>query len=359
MRYVKIAMITAVALIALLPGVASAAGSTSHGVRDVAATAAVPGSQLWVSHHHGSAQGTTFATSAAASPTARVVFVTGTTVELVKGSGGRTFKRHDYATVAYNAATGARIWASRYATSGHSNRADALAVSPDGKTVYVTGTSARPITRLAGYDYATVAYNAVTGAQIWASRIPAGPAPFVLSPSLAVGPSGHTVYLTGSTTVKSVTGDTTIAYRAASGAQIWVRRQLINASLIASSVTASPTGRVVFVAIDDTSGTATTTVAYNAATGTTIWNKKRGRFATGSDGITVTVSPDAGQVFVAWTTSSRGGPAPVIVVARNAATGAAEWIREVNGVSQLENPGNALGVSPDGHPLFVTATNDP
>jgi hypothetical protein len=175
-------MIMPVTLIALLAGTAPATGSTGHRARDVTATATVRGTQLWVSHYHGSAQGTNFATSAAASPTARVVFVTGTSIELVKGSGGQTFKRLDYATVAYNAATGARIWASRYATSGHSNRADALAVSPDGKTVYVTGTSARPNPRLAGYDYATVAYNAFTGAQIWASRLPAGLSPLVFSP---------------------------------------------------------------------------------------------------------------------------------------------------------------------------------
>src|SRR5262249_14524923 len=163
------AVIAPTALLALLATTAPAVGSTSHGVRWAIAAPAVPGTQLWVRHYHGSAQGLNLATSAAASPDGRVVFVTGTSVELVQGSGGHTLRRAPRAPAAKPPPRGPVLGPSRYATSGHSTRADALAVSPDGKTVYVTGTSARPIPSQAGYDYATVAYNAVTGARIWAS----------------------------------------------------------------------------------------------------------------------------------------------------------------------------------------------
>jgi hypothetical protein len=88
------------------------------------------------------------------------VFVTG-------GSGGITTDTN-YVTVAYNAATGARLWAKTY--DGPGGRDDAgisVAVSPAGKTVFVTGTSWSART---DYDYATLAYNAVTGAQLWVRR---------------------------------------------------------------------------------------------------------------------------------------------------------------------------------------------
>ena len=80
----------------------------------------------------------------------------------------------DYATVAYDAATGAQRWASRY--NGPANRDDfalSVAVSPDGATVFVTGASFGGRNRAccnSDWDYATVAYDAATGAQRWASR---------------------------------------------------------------------------------------------------------------------------------------------------------------------------------------------
>lgn len=60
----------------------------------------------------------------------RTVFVTGT------GSGRNL--DDDYATVAYNAATGARLWVQRYNGPGNGNDyADTMAVSRNG-TVFVT-----------------------------------------------------------------------------------------------------------------------------------------------------------------------------------------------------------------------------
>jgi WD40 repeat protein len=354
MRQAKIAVVMLAALLALIASTAPAVGSTGNEARGVRTASAVPGTQLWVSHYHGALKGFNLAASVAASPDGRVVFATGTSLQRVRGSGGRIFKRFVYATVAYNAATGAQMWRSRYATPGHGNLADAVAVSPDGDTVYVTGTTNNAPNP---QHYTTVAYNAATGAQIWARQLTAGPGSPMLAASLAVGPHGSTVYVTGPTavnSVNSVNGYTAVAYRAATGVQIWARRQAVHFSPIATSVAVSPTGRVVFVAVAAGSGAAATTVAYNAATGATVWSKQRGRFATGV--ITVAVSPDGGQVFVAWTTSSEGGPGPVVIVARNAATGAVEWISEGNG--QLENSGSALAVSPDGSTVFVIMTQD-
>ncbi len=67
---------------------------------------------------------------------------------------------------------GGTLWKARY--NGQANRADeanAVAVSPDGGTVFVTGGSDGSG---AIDDYATVAYDAATGTQLWAARY-AGP----------------------------------------------------------------------------------------------------------------------------------------------------------------------------------------
>jgi hypothetical protein len=46
----------------------------------------------------------------------------------------------NYATIAYNARTGARRWVSRYAGTGGSAKSAGMVISPDGSTVFVTGT---------------------------------------------------------------------------------------------------------------------------------------------------------------------------------------------------------------------------
>ncbi len=76
------------------------------------------------------------------------VYVTGTSW------GGRA-TNDDYATVAYNVRTGARVWVRRY--NGPASGADsATALAARGGRVLVTGGSAGTTT---GNDYATIAYN--------------------------------------------------------------------------------------------------------------------------------------------------------------------------------------------------------
>src|SRR5262249_25684965 len=142
---------------------------------------AATGAQRWVSRYNGPAE----AHSMAVSPDGGTVFVTGGRYGPTKG---------DYATVAYNAATGAQLWARRYNGPVNGNDfAQSGAVSPGGGTVFVTGFSDSPSVA----DYATVAYNAATGAQLWAQRYngPANSDDSALS--VAVSPGGGTVYVTG------------------------------------------------------------------------------------------------------------------------------------------------------------------
>src|SRR5438552_1268307 len=75
---------------------------------------------------------------------------------------------YDYAIAAYEASTGTVRWIKRYdGPGGGSDVPYALAVSPDGTTVFVTGAS----TASNGYyNYGTVAYRVSTGARVWVAR---------------------------------------------------------------------------------------------------------------------------------------------------------------------------------------------
>jgi DNA-binding beta-propeller fold protein YncE len=116
----------------------------------------------------------------------------------------------DYATIAYSAATGRQLWVSRYNGPGNGfDAATSAAVSPSGASVYVTGTSTN---RAGGGNFATIAYHAATGRQLWVSRSDLGGE----ADSVAVSRAGTTIYVTG-----RGNGYATIAYRAATGRQLW------------------------------------------------------------------------------------------------------------------------------------------
>jgi hypothetical protein len=124
---------------------------------DVASAAAQPATAATAARLHATpdgnaAKGVNEPAGEAISPNGRTVFVTGTS-----GLGSYS----DYATVAYSAATGRQLWSLLYSGSVHGlDEASAAAVRPSGSTVFVTGAIQG---RKAGYEYATIAYSAATG----------------------------------------------------------------------------------------------------------------------------------------------------------------------------------------------------
>ena len=199
--------------------------------------------------------------SVAVSPGGTRVFVTGTS------QGARSGQ--DYATVAYNAATGARLWAQRYnGPANGGDQASSLAVSPGGTRVFVTGTSqgAR-----SGQDYATVAYSAATGARLWIRRYNGPVNGGDSASSVAVSPGGTRVFVTGGSQGAGsafALDYATVAYSAATGARLWVQRYNgpANSIDLATSLAVSPGGTRVFVTGMSVGGRATgfdyATVAY-------------------------------------------------------------------------------------------------
>ena len=170
---------------------------------------AATGAQLWVKGYRYPGGSTAAATAVTISPSGKAVYVTGS-YEAASSAG--------YATVAYNATTGAQLWVRRYSPKGGSDTAYSVAVSPSGKMVFVTG-GVYGGGGEGDEDYATVAYNAATGAQVWAKRYnPTGGSDYARA--VAVSPNGKTVYVTGA----SGPDYATIGYNAATGAQLWVKR---------------------------------------------------------------------------------------------------------------------------------------
>jgi WD40 repeat protein len=182
--HILAAAVTAAAatLTALVPAGAVPAGAAIRGAREA------PGAQLWVARYNGPANKQDGAASMAVSPDGSRVFVTG-------GSDGGPTTGWDYATAAYSAATGEQLWVRRY--NGPGNGVDvalSVAVSPDGSRVFVTGDSYSGTTL---DDYATVAYGAATGRRLWV-RCYDGPANGLDdASSLAVSPRGTKVFVTG------------------------------------------------------------------------------------------------------------------------------------------------------------------
>jgi outer membrane protein assembly factor BamB len=217
---------------------------TSDGDYATVAYNAATGAERWVAHYNDPANYDDQASSVAVSPDGDTVYVTGE-------SDGGTAMGYDYATVAYNAATGAERWAARYNDPGNGNDdARVVVVSPDGHTVYVTGHSDGG-GGFSRYNYATVAYNAATGAERWAARYN-GPGDGHDSPTnVAVSPGGDTVYVSGTSYGGTATGMdyATVAYNAATGAERWVARYNSpgNGNDDAGPVAVSPIGRKVFV----------------------------------------------------------------------------------------------------------------
>ena len=162
----------------------------------------------------------TSATTAAAigaSPDGTKVFITGTAA----GGGG-----HVYRTLAYDASSGTTQWTTDYQDPiKREDHGLALAVAPDGSHVFVTGCVSdaygEPV--CAGLpDYATVAYDADTGVQAWATTYDGPVGGQDIAHAIGVSPDSAHVYVTGTSDQLATTDYVTIAYDSASGAQTWL-----------------------------------------------------------------------------------------------------------------------------------------
>jgi hypothetical protein len=297
------------------------------------------------------------ASSVAVSPGGTKVFVTGGNR---RNGAGVT---EDYATVAYRASTGARLWVKRH--NGRGNGPDApaaMSVSPERAMVFVTGSSWGPTTAV---DYATVAYSAVTGARKWVKRYH-GPQHAYAgddATSVSVSPNGSSVFVTGSSWGGPSSVDyATVAYRAGTGAREWVQRYNGPGNLQdeAASVGVSPRGTTVFVTGSSDSSaehgdsTDYATVAYSAADGAKRWvSRYNGPGNLEDEAVALAASPKGAKVFVTGISVRIPTRVDFATVAYNSANGRQRWVERYNGGSESVIA-ESMAVNRKGTEVFVT-----
>jgi len=212
------------------------------------------GRQLWASRYRPKDSGAGVS-GLAVSPDGTTLYLAGTLGQ----------PQLEFAVIAYAAATGKQRWL-RYYTKVKPGYADSVAVSPDGKTVYATGS--------AGSAALTVAYGA-SGTLKWAARYK-DPYGFAAGSQIVAGPGGGVVYVAG--TAANINGHfdvPTFAYRAATGRRMWLDRHYarITAVAVAPEIAVTPGGQTVIVTVPLNHGTSYAIAAYNASTGGTRWTR--------------------------------------------------------------------------------------
>jgi hypothetical protein len=313
------------------------------------------GAKLWSARYDGPASGADNARSLALSPDGTKVIVTG-------GSYGGTSNGDDYATVAYDASTGTKLWATRYnGPASKTDRPFVIVAAPDGTKVFVTGESfGGSVTHL---NYATIAYNASTGAKVWSAFYNGAANDYDAAYAIAPSPDGSKVFVTGESWggASPESDYLTIAYNAGNGAKQWDARYNGpgDGNDYGYDVAVSPSGTRLFVTGESYGSAAASqdyaTVAYNASTGAKVWSARYNGPGSGNDyGLSLASSPDGTKVFV--TGQSYGGSAvssDFATIGYNASTGSKLWATRYNGTGSIFDAGYDVAVAPDGTKVYV------
>jgi DNA-binding beta-propeller fold protein YncE len=297
--------------------------------------------KAWI-ERYGHRPGGDYATDLVVSPDGSTVFVTGDAAQ-------SCCSEPEFATVAYDATTGAPRWLATYHGPGRSDTPRAVAVSPDGSAVYVAGQSGSG--NLTS-GFATLRYDAVTGSRQWLAREdnpnPTSPAGAF---SIAVGPDGATVYATGDLTDQA--GHliwVTVAYDAVDGSQRWrTDRQVVSGT--AQKVIPSPDGTRVYVA--GTNDNDIMIDAYDATTGELIDSALyQGPNDAQDLAYDAVLSPDGSRIFVTGESLAK-----YITLAFDAADLSTVW-KAWYRVDDTTDAAYAIAVSPDGSHVSVTGYSD-
>jgi len=278
-------------------------------------------------------------------------------------------------------------WGGRHAITYES------AISPDGSVLFLVGDR----NNFSGNVYATVAFDTATRERMWVRLLDFGPD--VSATSVAVSPEGDAVFVTG--------GGAVVAYRASTGARMWVTR--LGHRFYGQDLAVSADGRRLYVVTeglvlrDDAitialstrigrrlwmrrfsqgdnwgvwvrriavtaSGVVVTgstnpipradrsrsfTLAYAAASGRTLWTRLYNGSPDSDYPVDLVIDPSAGSVVV--TGASGGYDADIYTVAYDLTTGETRWTARYDGGGPYDEP-NAIAVDPATSSTYVLGT---
>jgi DNA-binding beta-propeller fold protein YncE len=333
--------------------------SGGHGL-DYATVAydASTGAVKWSNRYDGTGHGTDEPRGIAVSPDGTKVAVTGQ-------SWGATGD-YDYATIVYDVATGNQVWRRRY--DGDDNNDDegfAVQFTPDSKHVIVTGSSDSSTT---ASDFATISYNAFTGGQNWVKLFDGKAHSIDNAFALDISADGSNVVVVGATRTSGVTFDyMTIDYATSNGQVQWKRwyDSLYHENDLARAVAVSPDDSFVVVTGDSSQPSSVTqprdyfTIAYNMADGSVKFRSRYNGAADLDDQPTaVVVSPDNNTAFVTGFSGSKNRGSDIATLAVNTTNGALRWHDRYDGAAHVGDFGNGIAVSPNGSRVVVTGESD-
>ena len=163
------------------------------------------------------------------SPDDKTVFVTGMSDDV---DGGPPFDvNYGYATLAYNALTGEQLWEARKYWNGNTfSSPTALTIDPDSQRLIVTGQVGQR-----QLDLGTVTYNPLTGQESWSDQYGLPEHDFEFAQEISMDPRGDVVYVSG-ISAKSPPGvpgavlyapnadQLTVAYEVMTGQKRWLAR---------------------------------------------------------------------------------------------------------------------------------------
>lgn len=331
---------------------------------------AANGAEKWVAIFQSQWAHGDYASEIAVSPDSQKVFVAGTSYHV--NPDGSDDRSDDYRVVAYQASTGTQLWTSSFDSVGdvgnHGDRPEALAVSPDGAHVVITGrwaaTGVHDIWGNAyGQHFGTISMSAATGAKEWFQEYTGGSGDADQPNDIAFSPDSTRVFVTGDSYGGAGYQRATVGYSLSTGQRLWAVRFVGpgHNSDFGKAIAVSPDGSRVYVTGESVAAAPVadySTQALDASTGNQIW-EARYSVPRGSRSEDLVVSPDGSRIYVtgaSWTFTGWN----IATVSYETTLGLEQWVARythATGIGDQDDWDPFIAIAPDGSQVFVTGTS--